>query len=79
MHACVVCTYASQGCVRSRQFVSIYLYVCQQKQAVKYLTARKFPAKCKVLLSLEFKCLQCGLPCPVSCTDRAIHAVLNFK
>ena len=28
-------------------------------------------------LLFEFKCFQCGLLCPASCTNRAIHAFLN--
>ena len=28
-------------------------------------------------LLFQFKCLQCGLLCPVSCIDRAIHAFPN--
>ena len=39
------------------------------------LTTWKSPGEC--ILLLKFICLQCGLLCAASCTDRAVHAFPN--
>ena len=72
-------------CVCMCVYVCVYVCVCMCNRVMQLvasvcvcmsMTARQSPSEQIVFYYLltEFKCLQCGLLCPASCTDRAIHA-----
>ena len=76
-------------CVWSRQFVCvlctctymyiymyiyIYMYVNKKNRLFSTLPLENLLPSVICCLLFQFKHLQCGLLCPVSCTDRVIHA-----
>ena len=72
MRSSVMCLVASI-CVRT------YVRICMstKKWLFSALWLENFLLSVICCLLFEFNHLQCGLLCPVSCTDRAIHAFPN--
>ena len=67
-------------CVRIGIYIYIYIQNFDRKQAVQCLKLPLTNILLRVICCLlfEFKCLQCGLLCPASYTDRAIRAFPNI-
>ena len=83
-----LCVCTTELCIQPCWFVTMYynciiviyfLYVCQQKNRLFSALPLENLLSVSCCLLFEFKCLQCGLLCPASCTDRAIHAAFSNK
>ena len=78
----------SKGYAFSRIRLCIYMYVCvcvcvqcmyvnKKNRQFGALPLENLLLSVICCLPFKFKCLQCGLLRPASCTDRAIHAFPN--
>ena len=77
MHICTagLCVWSRRFVYIYVLFVYIYIIIMLTKTGCLVPYCSKISCKCKLCcLLFEFKSLQCGLLCPVSCTDRTIHA-----
>ena len=64
-------------CVHMYMYICICIYMSTKNRLFSALPAENLLLSVMCSLLFKFKCLQCGLLCGVSCTDRVIHAFPN--